>query len=134
MSKSKNIGNAEKSPLETAVHILIGSLVNIILFFSLAAAFSLICLKTDAAPELLKYPVFAAAGVSGFFGGLVAVSKIKKRGMLFGALSAVPALFVVILVCSLIGRAGISSVGWITVAIAVILAAVGGILSANKRK
>lgn len=134
MSKSKNTGTTEKNPLETAIHILIGSLVNIILFFALTAAFSLICLKTDAAPEMLKYPVFAAASVSGFFGGLVAVSKLRKNGMIFGALSAVPALFVIILVCSLIGRTTISSVGWITVAIAVILAAVGGILSANKRK
>lgn len=134
MSKNKNNSTAEKTPLEIAVNILIGSLINIILFFALAAAFSLICLKTDAAPEMLKYPVFVAGGIGGFFGGLTALGKIRKRGMLFGALSAAPALLIILLTCSLVSRTGIAPTGWITAGISIVTAAIGGILGANKRK
>lgn len=134
MSKNKNNSTAEKTPLKIAVNILIGSLVNIILFFVLAAAFSLICLKTDAAPEMLKYPIFVASGISGFFGGLTALGKIRKRGMLFGALSAAPALLIILLTCSLVSRTGIAPNGWITAGISIVTAAIGGILGTNKRK
>lgn len=131
---SKSNSTVENNPLGIIVSILIGSLVNIIIFFGLTAVFSLICLKADTAPEILKYPVWAASGVGGFFGGLTAVGRLRKNGMLFGAASAVPALLVIILVCTLVSRTGISYVGWIAVSISVILSAVGGILSANRRK
>lgn len=135
MPKSKRKSSAKDSPalLQTAIKTLIGSLVNIIIYFALTAVFSLISLKTDAKSDYFKYMIFFISAMSGLVGGFAAVKPIRKNGILIGAVSAAPAFLIIFLVSSIIGRTGISIAGWISAAIMTLFSAVGGIISANKR-
>lgn len=135
MPKSKRKSSAKESPalLQTAIKTLIGSLINIIVYFALTAVFSLISLKTDAKSDYFRYMIFFISAISGLVGGFAAVKPIHKNGILIGAVSAVPAFLVVFLVSSIISRTGISVTGWIAAAVMIFSSAIGGIISANKR-
>lgn len=121
-------------PINISIKALIGSLVNIIIFFALSAAFSFICLKADLDEALLKYFVFAAAAISGLIGGFTAVRPIRKNGLLIGGACALPAFLIIFLISSILSRTGIAVSGWIAALIMTLASALGGILSANRRK
>ncbi len=135
MPKSKRKLSAKESPalLQTAIKTLIGSLVNIIIYFALTAVFSLISLKTDAKSDYFRYMIFFISAMSGLVGGFAAVKPIRKNGILIGAVSAAPAFLIIFLVSSIISRTGISITGWVAAAIMTLFSAIGGIISANKR-
>ncbi|HAS38238.1 MAG TPA: TIGR04086 family membrane protein [Ruminococcaceae bacterium] len=135
MPKSKRKLSAKESPalLQTAIKTLIGSLVNIIIYFALTAVFSLISLKTDAKSDYFRYMIFFISAMSGLVGGFAAVKPIRKNGILIGAVSASPAFLIIFLVSSIISRTGISITGWVAAAIMTLFSAIGGIISANKR-
>ncbi|HAY73938.1 MAG TPA: TIGR04086 family membrane protein [Ruminococcaceae bacterium] len=135
MPKSKRKSSAKESPalLQTAIKTLIGSLVNIIIYFALTAVFSLISLKTDAKSDYFRYMIFFISAMSGLVGGFAAVKPIRKNGILIGAVSAAPAFLIIFLVSSIISRTGISITGWVAAAIMTLFSAIGGIISANKR-
>ncbi len=121
-------------PVSIIIKALIGSLVNIIIFFSLLAAFSFVCLKADLDEALLKYFVFAAAAISGLVGGFTAVRPIRKKGMILGGVCALPAFLIILLISSIVSRTGIAVSGWNAALIMTLASALGGILSANRRK
>ena len=135
MPKSKRKLSAKESPalLQTAIKTLIGSLVNIIIYFALTAVFSLISLKTDAKSDYFRYMIFFISAMSGLVGGFAAVKPIRKNGILIGAVSAAPAFLIIFLVSSIISRTGISITGWVAAAIMTLFSAIGGIISAKKR-
>lgn len=135
MPKNKRRKSAEivADPVGIIVKTLVGSLTSLLIFFLLALIFSAICLKLDIDSAYYKYPLFVASAISGFMGGLVAVKRIRKKGWIIGAASAAPAFSVIFLICSIISRTGISSVGWISAAVMTLCASIGGILSVGKR-
>lgn len=114
--------------------ILVGSALTVILYSALCVIFSLVCLKADFDLSLYKYFIFAISAVSGFFGGFKSVGTIRKNGLLFGAMSALPAFLIIFLVASIISRTGIAVSGRISAIIMTVFSAVGGIVSANKRR
>lgn len=116
------------------INILIGSLLNIIIFSALCAVCSFLCLKTDIDSQNYKYFIFISCAVAGFCGGFKSVGTIRKNGLLLGALSALPTFFIIFLISSIISRTGISMSGWIAAGVMALFSAVGGILSVNKRR
>lgn len=116
------------------INILIGSLLNIIIYAALCAVCSLICLKADIDSSYYKYLIFVVAAVSGFFGGFKSVSSVRRNGLLLGAISALPSFLIIFLVSSIISRTGMSVSGLIAAVIMVVFSAVGGIMSVNKRR
>lgn len=121
-------------PISIIIKALIGSLVNIIVFFALSAVFSFICLKADLDEALFKYFVFAAGAASGLVGGFTAVKPVRKNGLIIGGACALPAFLIIFLISSIISRTGIDVSGWIAALIMTLFSALGGILSANRRK
>lgn len=133
--KRRKKANAQNNNVKNLIlKTLFGSIVNILIYFSLCAAAALICLKTDTDSAIYKYIVPFICAVSGFFGGFKAVNSIRMKGMLFGAISALPAFLIIFLISSIISRTGIAASGWIAAIIMTVFSAVGGILSANQRK
>ncbi len=132
MSKGKK--TADSSTLGIITGLLMGSLTSLVAFFALAAVTSLICLKTDTAPEILKYPVMVISCISGFLGGTVAIGRIRKNGLIFGAACAVPSFSIIFLICSIASQSGIAVIGWISAGLMALFSAIGGIVRANKRK
>ncbi len=117
-----------------AIKTLIGSLVGALLFFLLTALVAVILWKTDADSEIYKYVMLFIGAISAFVCGFVAVRPIRKDGIIIGILSVLPVYIVTVIVSSLIGRSGVGIIGWILLAIQIILSAIGGIIAVNKRK
>lgn len=120
--------------IKFTVQALVGSLFNIIIFFSLVAVLSLICLKIDCKTAIYKYFVFFISAISGFVGGLIAVKPFRKNGLIIGALSSVPAFIIIFLISSIISTTGIGVFGFISAIVMTLFSAIGGIISVNKRK
>lgn len=116
------------------IKTLVGSAISVFVYFILTAVCSLICLKLDTKQEAYIYIIYAISAVSGFVGGYRAVSLIRKNGLIIGAVCALPALVIIFLVSSIIGRTGMSASGWIVAVIMAVFSAVGGVLSANRRR
>ncbi len=116
------------------VSVLLGSLLNIIIYAALCAVASFVCLKADLGTEFNKYFIFFIVGVSGFFGGLKAVRSVGRNGLMLGAVSALPAFLIIFLVSSIISRTGIACTGWIAAGVMTFFSAVGGIVGVNKRR
>lgn len=126
---------AEATDLRSIIiKILIGSALTVIIYTALCVLLSLICLKADIDSSVYKYFIFAIAAVSGFFGGFKTVSAVRKNGLLLGALSALPAFLIIFLISSIVSHTGIAASGWISAIIMTVFSAVGGVLSANKRR
>ena len=116
---------AESTNLRSIIlKILVGSSLNVILYSALCVIFSLVSLKADFDLSMYKYFIF----------GFKSVGAIRKNGLLFGALSALPAFLIIFLVASIISRTGIAVSGRISAIIMTVFSAVGGIVSANKRR
>jgi putative membrane protein (TIGR04086 family) len=130
--KSVPDGNAD---LRTVIiKALISSATGIIVFFIITAVLSLVGWKSDMPESAYKYMILAAGAISGFVCGFAAVRPIRKNGIAVGALSALPAYFIIVLISTTLSRTGISKIGWILLPVMIVFAAVGGILAVNKRK
>lgn len=136
MSKSKRSKPKQDSTgfRSTANAVLLGSALNIIIYTVLLAICSLISLKADADAEYYKFFIWVICAISGFFGGYGAVGRLRKNGLIIGAVSALPAYFIIILVSTIISRTGLSASGIIAALIMTVLSSVGGIFSANRRR
>lgn len=116
------------------IKILIGSGVGTAVFFALTALSAFILLQNDSDTPIYKYIILLAGAISGFLSGFVAVRPLRKNGIAFGSVSALPAYLIAVLVSALIARSGIGLIGWILLAVMVVFASVGGIVAVNKRK
>lgn len=116
------------------IKILIGSGVGIAVFFALTVLAAFILLKNDSDMNIYKYIILLTGAVSGFLSGFVAVRPMRKNGIAFGAVSALPVYLVAIIVSIILSRSGIGLIGWILLALMVIFSAVGGVVAVNKRK
>ena len=118
------------SPFKT---VLIFAAIGTVLFFVLLCVFSLVALKIDAPSGTYSWYGFGSIAVSAFLSAFAALRKIKKSGIAFGALTGLLQGFVAA-VSSVAANSG--SVGAklvILVAVAVLSAAVGGVLAVNKK-
>lgn len=116
------------------IKILIGSGVGTAVFFALTALSAFILLQNDSDTPIYKYIMLLAGAISGFLSGFVAVRPLRKNGLAFGSVSALPVYLIAVLVSVLIARSGIGLIGWILLAVMVVFASVGGIVAVNKRK
>lgn len=116
------------------IKILIGSGVGTAVFFALTALSAFILLQNDSDTPIYKYIILLAGAISGFLSGFVAVRPLRKNGIAFGSVSALPVYLIAVLVSVLIARSGIGLIGWILLAVMVVFASVGGIVAVNKRK
>lgn len=116
------------------IKILIGSGVGAVAFFALTALSAVILLKNDSDLPVYKYIMLLTGAVSGFLSGFVAVRPLRKNGIAFGSVSALPIYLIAVIVSVLIARSGIGLIGWILFAVMVLFAAAGGIVAVNKRK
>ena len=108
------------------IKIIIGSAVGVALFFALTALASLIGLKLDINEEKYKYLIVAIGSLVGFICGYITVKPVQRKGLLLGAVSVVPADFIILLFSFYFGHGGIGSVGWLFALISVVFAALGG--------
>lgn len=116
------------------IKILIGSGVGTAVFFALTALSAFILLQNDSDTPIYKYIMLLVGAISGFLSGFVAVRPLRKNGLAFGSVSALPVYLIAVLVSVLIARSGIGLIGWILLAVMVVFASVGGIVAVNKRK
>ncbi|MBP3441331.1 MAG: TIGR04086 family membrane protein [Clostridia bacterium] len=112
----------------------IGSAVGMGVFFLFALAAAFVLWKKDADTSSFKYVMFALAALSGFIGGFTAVRPVREKGLIFGALSALPTCVVLTAVSMLISKNGLAVTGWIFIVLDILFAAIGGIVAVNKRK
>ncbi|MBQ7548451.1 MAG: TIGR04086 family membrane protein [Clostridia bacterium] len=134
MAKRKRNTARQDADMRTVlIRTLAGSLVCAAVFFIFTAISSLICLKTDASDSVYKYLLIGAGAVSAMAGGFCAVRPIGKRALIFGAASALPAYLVIIIVCVLLSRSGLSSAGWILLAVMEAFGALGGMAAVSGR-
>lgn len=115
------------------IKCIIGAIFGTAVFFILLALFSLLCLKKDIAPETYKPVVFACGIVSGMLCGYISVKPIKKRGIVFGAVSALPMMSGISVFAVLFSKNGLTISGWIFALMIIISSAIGGIVAANKK-
>lgn len=130
-SKPKQDGTGFGSIIKA---VLLGSALNIIIYTVLLAISSLISLKADTGEEYYKLFIWVICAISGFFGGYGAVGRVRKNGLVVGAAAALPAYFIIVLVSTIISRTGLSASGIIAALIMTVFSALGGVLSANKRR
>ena len=116
------------------IKILIGSGVGTALFFVLTALSAFILLQNDSDVNSYKYIMLLVGAISGFLSGFVAVRPLRKNGIAFGAVSALPMYLIAIIVSILLSRSGIGLIGWIMLALTMFFSAIGGIVAVNKRK
>lgn len=116
------------------IKILIGSGVGSAVFFALAALSAFVLLQNDSDVNIYKYIILLIGAISGFLSGFAGVRPLRKNGIAFGAVSALPVYLIAIIVSIILSRSGISLIGWILLAVIVIFSAVGGIVAVNKRK
>ena len=116
------------------IKILIGSGAGIVTFFILTALSAFLLLKNDSDMNIYKYIILLIGAVSGFTAGFAAVRPMRKNGIAFGAVSALPVYLTAVTVSVILSRAGIGLIGWILLAVTAVFAAVGGVVAVNKRK
>ena len=134
MAKRKRKNRPQNADMRTVtLGMLAGSLVCAAVFFIFTAIASLICLKIDASDSVYKYLLITAGAVSAMAGGFCAVRPYGKKALLFGAASALPAYILIIIVCVLLSRSGLSSAGWILLAVMTAFGALGGMAAVSGR-
>lgn len=111
-----------------------GCLIGTIVFFALTALFALICLKKDFPQSSYRIVMLIFGAISGFLCGFISVKPIKKRGMITGALCAIPLFLAVISVSVFFNHTGLSGISWIFLGISLLFSALGGVLAANKKR
>lgn len=116
------------------IKILIGSGVGTVVFFGLTALAAFILLKNDSDTTIYKYIMLLVGAISGFLSGFIAVRPLRKNGIAFGSVSALPVYLIAVLVSVLMARSGIGIIGWILLPVMVVFASIGGIVAVNKRK
>jgi putative membrane protein (TIGR04086 family) len=116
------------------IKILIGSGVGTLVFFGLTALAAFILLKNDSDTTIYKYIMLLVGAISGFLSGFIAVRPLRKNGIAFGSVSALPVYLIAVLVSVLMARSGIGIIGWILLPVMVVFASIGGIVAVNKRK
>lgn len=134
IKRKKKSASQSNTVRNTAMKILIGSVVGMVVFFVLSLLASLILWKNDSAPSAYGYVIIAIGALAGFVGGFTAVRPTRKNGIASGMLSAVLPCSVIFLTSVLIARGGVSVYGWIFLAVYILVSAVGGIVAVNKRK
>lgn len=113
------------------IYALIGSAVGTAVFFILMAAVALFCLKKDTNPEAYKFFVLAVGIFAGIVCGYTAAKPTKKKGIVTGALSALPMFMVAICIGMLTSHSGVGLFGWLLGAVMLVGGAVGGITAVN---
>lgn len=116
------------------IKILIGSGVGTVVFLGLTALAAFILLKNDSDTTIYKYIMLLVGAISGFLSGFIAVRPLRKNGIAFGSVSALPVYLIAVLVSVLMARSGIGIIGWILLPVMVVFASIGGIVAVNKRK
>lgn len=134
-NKRKSKGGGANADLRTIIiRCLTGAIIGTVTFFAILVLMSFIALKADLSDSLYKYLVLADGAVSGFVCGFATVRPIRKNGIIFGAVSALPMFIITALTAFLTSNSGLGAIGWILAGVMIIFSAIGGILAVNKRK
>lgn len=134
MNKKRKSKTQNTSVKGLVIKTLLGSLVSVVVFFILTLLAAFVLWKNDSDISLYNFVICIIGAFAGFAGGFVAVRPVRKRGMVFGALSALIPCVIVMTASVLLSKSGIAVVGWIFLAVYILFSALGGIIAANKRK
>ncbi len=136
MPKNKKKKRNDKTGAEKLIikSVLIGSAAGIVSFFALTCVLTLLAYTQDLEESYYTALIFFASGFSAFTGGFIAVSPLRRNGLVMGLLSVLPMFFFIAGVAGVVSRSGIGILGWIALVIMLTMGALGGIVAANKRK
>lgn len=129
-SKNTN-GNTLKA---SAVCILTGNVLGVVLFFVFASVASAIILKNSLSSGAYFPILLFVSALSGLAAGFAAVLPIRKNGLIMGLLSSILTVIAIFASAALASgkTPGIKSV--LTAVTAAVCCSIGGILAANMKK
>ena len=113
------------------IKMLTGAAVGTAVYFALTAIAAFISLKKDVDPRGFGFTDLALGAAAAVICGFIAVKKVRKKGIVIGALSTLPMYFTVACVCLLVSHCGIGMYGWILGGVMLLSGAVGGIIAVN---
>ena len=130
---SKKHSKTENPNLEKALKVLIASVIGIALTVGALLLSCALALRNDLSGMILMILAFVSCLVPSFIAGFIAGKAIRKSGILYGALSAVPMCLFLIVLCaafygSLGGKLALCSVCML------LLGATGGICAVNTHR
>ncbi len=132
--KSRKQSNKKLSPENKNINTFISTLIfSLIVYCVVFIIISLIGLAVDISSALDYYISLASFAVSSFASGFFAGAKLRKNGLLCGAIFTLPANLIIVLL-SLISNGFVADINLIITALVLVFAsAAGGVLAVNKR-
>ena len=129
MSEKRN--SAETDLRSVIIKILTGAATGTAVYFALTAVTAFISLKKDIDPRGFGFTDLALGAAAAVICGFIAVKKVRKKGLLLGALSTLPMYFIIVCTCLLASHCGIGMYGWILGGVMLLAGAVGGIIAVS---
>lgn len=115
-------------------YIFTGILISVVLTIMLLFILSIILTYTSVAENIIKPAIIIITGISILLGSSIANLKIKKRGILNGAIIGGIYLLTIYLLSSIISRQFVlSGISIVIILIGMILGILGGIIGVNKK-
>lgn len=128
---SEKRDSAETDLRSVIIKILTGAAVGTAVYFALTAVTAFISLKKDIDPRGFGFTDLALGAAAAVICGFIAVKKVRKKGLLLGALSTLPMYFIIVCACLLASHCGIGMYGWILGGVMLLAGAVGGIIAVS---
>lgn len=129
MSEKRN--SADTDLRSVIIKILTGAATGTAVYFALTAVTAFISLKKDIDPRGFGFTDLALGAAAAVICGFIAVKKLRKKGLLLGALSTLPMYFIIVCACLLASHCGIGMYGWILGGVMLLAGAVGGIIAVS---
>lgn len=118
----------------SALNILKGVIISIVLSVILLLIFSVILTYTDLKEETISPVIISITGISLFIGSIIANIKLNKNGIFNGACIGIIYLFLIYIISSIVnGNFMINFKSIIMFVVAIICGILGGIIGVNKK-
>ncbi len=118
----------------TAISLLIGNIIGVVLFFLLTLLASAVILKKTVSSDFYTPVAVIISGFSALAAGFSAVRPLRKNGLIIGLGSSILLIACICVSAALASGGSMGIKTAIAAAVAAVCAAVGGILAANMKK
>ena len=129
----KAIIDDESEFRQNSLKVLKGTGLSIVITLILLLVFSAILTYTNVSENVIPIAIIAITGFSILVGSAISTIKIKKNGMINGALSGLVYMIILYLVSSVENGFILNLKSFIMLVVALIMGAIGGIIGVNMR-
>lgn len=131
-SKKRTNQNIDNSRNNIIKSVLLSAILSVAVFFLMMIVFSVLITKREISGVITKILPFVCCAVSGFIGGLIIASSVKKRTLLFCAASSLAqSLIICAVLFATVGNIGLKTL--LAGVVIFLFSAVGAILKLNKK-